>query len=335
MMSLNRRTFLKHTGVGLAAAAMIPGFLSCTEEDHAGSPFKNIGLQLFTLRDLIEQDAAAVLKNVAKIGYRHVETYGISPDYSSFWGIPVSELKQRLQDSDLRTYSGHYDLSKYFTKESVEQENIERYIEVAHELGQKYIIAPVTPLHNINKMEVADYQYMAEQLNKAGEMSQKAGIKMGFHNHFWEFREFGNNTKGLDIMIAFTEPDLVDFELDLFWTIKAGQNPHTYFEKYPNRFPLWHVKDMDRSRTEPLDMNSFNASTGKRDTIDIDEIGKQVRYAEVGYGNIEFTNIIRYGKKSGLQYAFVEQDDIYSDDKLGSIRKSYDYIKRNLANIAY
>lgn len=317
--------------MGLAAVAITPSFFSCTEEDHTGSPFKNIGLQLFTLRDLIAQDAATVLKHVSKIGYKHVETFGLATDHSSFWGIPIADLKNILRDNGLRTYSGHYDLSKYFTKENDEQENIEKYIEVAHELGQKYIIAPVSPMHNLNALDVTDYQYMAEQLNKAGEMSQKAGIKMGYHNHFWEFKEFGNGTKGLDILLAFTEPDLVDFELDLFWTVKAGQNPHTYFDKYPNRFPLWHVKDMDRSKSAPIEMNNFDARTGKRDTISMEAIFPEIRYAEVGSGSIDFGNIIRYGEQSGLQYAFVEQDDIYSDDKFGSIRKSYDYIKKNLA----
>lgn len=317
--------------MGLAAATIAPSFFSCSEENHADSPFKNIGLQLFTLRDLIEQDAKTVLKHVSTIGYKHVETFGIAADYSNFWGVPIADLRKVLNDNGLKTYSGHYDLSRYFTKESGEQENMEKYIEVAHELGQKYIVAPVSPMHNLNGMQVDDYQYMAEQLNKAGEMSKKAGIKMGYHNHFWEFKEFGNGTKGLDIMLAFTEPDLVDFELDLFWTVKAGQNPHTYFEKYPNRFPLWHVKDMDRSKSDPLEMNNFDARTGKRDTISVETILPQIRYAEVGSGSIDFANIIRYGEKSGLQYAFVEQDEIYSDDKLGSVRKSYDYIKKNLA----
>src|SRR5690606_40716284 len=78
-------------------------------------------------------------------------------------------------------------------------------------------------MHKISSLDQTDYQYMADQLNKAGEMAKKAGLTMGYHNHFWEFKEFGNGTKGLDILLAFTDPDLVTFELDMFWINKADR----------------------------------------------------------------------------------------------------------------
>lgn len=169
---------------------------------------------------------------------------------------------------------------------------------------------------------------MAEQLNKAGEMSKKAGIKMGYHNHFWEFKEFGNGTNGLDVLLAFTEKDLVVFELDMFWITKAGASPQSYFSKHPGRFPLWHVKDMDRAFSTPLDINKIDPKTGKRDTLDLMETMKSIKYAEVGSGSIDFTAISHFANESGLKYAFVEQDDIYSPDKYASIKKSYDYVQK-------
>ncbi|MCL8001002.1 hypothetical protein M8994_22685, partial [Brucella sp. 21LCYQ03] len=140
-----------------------------------------------------------------------------------------------------------------------------------------------------------------------------------------------NGTKGLDILIAFTDPELVDFELDIYWTVKAGEKPQTYFEKYPNRFPMWHIKDMDRNFSDPLEVPQANPRTGKREPMQLEEIFKQIKYTEVGSGSIDFANIIRFDEQSGLKYAFVEQDEIYMPDKFESIKKSYDYVQRNLA----
>jgi len=329
-MTQSRRNFLKLASLGLVGGLVAPHLISCDSMNKkSGSPLKNIGLQLFTLRDLISQNPQEVLKSVAKVGYTHVETYGADPTNGTFWGISVDELKKALNDNNLKTHSGHYDLGKYLDKDSSDKENIEKYIEIAHNLGQEYIIAPVPPMHKLSKLDQSDYQYMAEQLNKAGEMSKKAGIKMGYHNHFWEFKEFGNGTNGLDVLLAFTEKDLVDFELDMFWITKAGASPQSYFDKHPGRFPLWHVKDMDRAFSTPLDINKIDPATGKRDTLDLMETFKSIKYTEVGSGSIDFINIAQFANESGLKYAFVEQDDIYTPDKYASIKKSYDYVQKN------
>lgn len=320
-MRINRRYFLKQVGLGIAAAAISPYILSCQAGEATESPFKNIGIQLFTLRDLLDHDPRSVIRQVAKIGYKHVETYGVNVQDLTHWGLTLDELIKLLDDHGLKTYSGHYDLSKYLSKTSTEPEDLHRYVEVAEKLGQKYIVAPIPPMDNLPGLSPSDYQYFAEKLNEAGQITKAAGIKMAYHNHAWELRKFGNNTKGLDIMIAFTDPDLVDFELDIFWLAKAGENPLDYFERYPGRFPLWHVKDMDRNFVQPLDL----------DGEDMTNPDDKVRFAEVGSGNIDFVNIAAYQDKAGLKYAFVEQDQIYMDDKISSVRRSYDYIQRNLA----
>ena len=329
-MTQSRRNFLKLASMGLVGGLVAPHLISCESMNKkSGSPLKNIGLQLFTLRDLLSQNPQEVLKSVSKIGYTHVETYGADPNTGTFWGVAVDELKKALNDNNLKTHSGHYDLGKYLDKDSSDKENIEKYIEIAHNLGQEYIIAPVPPMQKLNKLNQSDYQYMAEQLNKAGEMSKKAGITMGYHNHFWEFKEFGNGTNGLDVLLAFTEKDLVAFELDMFWITKAGASPQSYFEKHPGRFPLWHIKDMDRAFSTPLDINKVDPKTGKRDTLDLMETMKSIKYTEVGSGSINFINLQQFANESGLKYAFVEQDDIYSPDKYASIKKSYDYVQKN------
>ncbi|MVZ63338.1 sugar phosphate isomerase/epimerase family protein [Sphingobacterium humi] len=328
-MTQSRRNFLKQASLGMMAGLLAPQLFSCKNAATAsGSPLKNIGIQLFTLRDLLAQNPTEVLKNLAKIGYSHVETFGVDVANNAYWGLPIDELKKVLNDHDLKTHSGHYDMGKYLKKDQKDTENIEKYIEIAHNLGQTYIIAPVPPMDDLNKLDVAAYQYMAEQLNKAGEMAKKAGIKIGYHNHFWEFKEFGNGTKGLDILLAFTEPDLVCFEMDMFWINKAGENPQTYFTKYPGRFPLWHVKDMDRAFSTPLDQNKFDEKTGKRDTLNLAEVMKDIKFTEVGSGSINYSTLANFANESDLKYAFIEQDDIYMADKYASVKKSFDYMNK-------
>ncbi|NQD70037.1 sugar phosphate isomerase/epimerase [Sphingobacterium shayense] len=322
-MQNSRRNFLKQAGLGLSAAFLTPYLNSC-QSKLGNSPFHNLGLQLYSIRDLVNTDPIETIKTVSTIGYKHVETFGVEAEAGKYWGLSIAELKKVLDDNNLKTYSGHYDMSKYLSSKNTESENIEKYIEIAHQLGQKYVIAPVTPMDDLNNLKVEDYQYAADQLNKAGEMAKKAGIKIGYHNHFWEFRNFANGTKGLDILVAFTEPELVDFELDIYWIQKAGLSAQSYFEKYPGRFKLWHLKDMDKKFTTPIIGEPY-------DTSGFDSIMTQIRYTEVGSGAIDYINIANYAEKSGLEYAFVEQDDIYIPNKFESIKKSFDYVQKYIA----
>lgn len=323
-MQNSRRNFLRTAGLGVSAALLSPHFFSCQTAKSGNSPFHNIGLQLFSLRDMMAEDPIKTLETVAKIGYKHVETFGVDAAAGKYWNLTIAELKKVLDDNNLKSHSGHYDMSKYLSRNHTDKENIEKYIEIAHQLGQTYIVAPVTPMDDLNNLKVEDYQYAAEQLNKAGEMAKKAGLRVGYHNHFWEFRNFANGTKGLDILIAFTQPDLVDFELDIYWIEKAGLSPQSYFEKYPGRFPMWHIKDMDKKFTTPVVGEQY-------DKLGFMDIVKEIRYTEVGTGAIDYVNIATYADKAGLKYAFVEQDDIYLPNKFESIKKSYDYVQNFLA----
>lgn len=322
-MKQDRRKFLKTASLGLSAAFISPYLLqSCESSSNDGSPFHHLGIQLFTVRDLLAVDPVLTLKNIHKIGFKHVETFGLEDD--TFWGLSPAELKSVLKENKLSTYSGHYDLADYLDREKGSTDHIERYIEIAHELGQKYIIAPIPPIEKVNDLQPEDYQFMAEQLNKLGEMSKKAGIKAGYHNHHWELKTFGNGTKGLDILLAFTEPDLVEFQLDVFWLEKAGYSALSYFDKYPGRFGLWHIKDMDRNHADPLFGDEPKELT-------MEELASEIKFAEVGSGAIKYGNIAEEADKAGLKYAFLEQDEIYMEDKFASLKKSYDYIQKNLA----
>lgn len=326
-MNNNRRQFIKQAGLGLLSAYAGSSFLaSCASNTNSkgNGPFAKIGLQIYSVRDLLFQDPKLTLETVAKIGYSHIETFGVDIVNNSFWGLKVPELKKIMKDINLETHSGHYDMSKYLDPKSTEKESIERYLEIATELGQTYVVAPVTPMHDLNNLTSDDYKYAAEQLNKAGQLAKKSGIKIGYHNHFWEFREFANGTKGLDILLAFTDPDLVTFELDIYWITKSGLNAQSYFNKYPGRFAMWHVKDMSKAYTEPI--------VGKEyDELPLDSIFNKIKYTEVGTGAINYPQLLESEKESGLKLAFVEQDDIYLPNKFESLQKSYQYVEKYLA----
>lgn len=325
-MNINRRTFLKQGGIGLAGAYVAPALLSCTSTPQASSSsLKEIGIQLYTLRDQLASDAIGTISRVAEIGYNHVETFGpeISEDgNTSFWGLKTDELSAILTQNGLKTYSGHYVDIDFLTPGNGDDNLLKSYIETTAALGQKYLIFPVPPFMLIDKLSVDDYRFMADQLNKGGQLASQSGIQIGYHNHFWEFRPFDDGSRGLDILIENTEKDLVVFELDLFWAEKSGVDSAAYFRKYPGRFPLWHIKDMDKNNTDPVIGPDYDNKPAM-------EIASTITYAEVGSGSIDFNKIHAEEDTAGLKYAFVEQD-VITIDPFESVTKSYRFVKENL-----
>lgn len=315
-----RREFLQWSSLA-AAALLTRSMSSCT-----GAAPSSIGLQLYTLRDELPKDVKGTIAKIAQIGYDNVETfYGYSgpSDPKQFWGLSPADFKKLLSDHNLRSYSGHYQLNDYLTPGNGNADALHAQLALAKELGQDYLVVPVPPFTLIDKLTSADYQFMAAQLNKAGEICKKEGVRLGYHNHFWEFKTQPDGKKGYDILLTETQPDLVCFELDLFWIKKAGYEPLDYFNKFPGRFPMWHVKDMDKASSAPIPPAVLNQSPAM-------EAAQSVKFAEVGSGSIDFKSIFAAASKAGLKHAFVEQDGIYMADKFASIRQSYTYIKANL-----
>jgi sugar phosphate isomerase/epimerase len=148
---------------------------------------------------------------------------------------------------------------------------------------------------------IENYKKLPELLNKSGEITKKSGIQFAYHNHDFEFEKFDETKNIYDFILENSSQDLVKMELDLYWISKAGLDPILYFEKYPKRFPLWHVKDM---------------KSGTKD------------FAEIGNGTIDFKRIFEAKEKAGLEHWFLEQD---SSDKdiFESIKISKKYISEN------
>lgn len=321
----NRRTFLKQAGIGMAAAYFSPSLLSCSPQAKSAVALTEIGLQLYTLRDQLAVNVASTLDRVAGIGYNHVETFGPEIDTGgkvTFWGLDVPSLSAHLAENNLKTYSGHYDLGAFLTPGDGNADALKTHIDTAVALGQRYLIAPVPPILLIDKLTADDYRFMADQLNAGGELAAQSGLKIGYHNHFWEFRTLADGSRGLDILIENTEDALVAFELDLFWSEKSGTDSAAYFEKHPGRFPLWHIKDMDKNNSTVITGSAY-------DTKPFMEITQNITYAEVGTGSIDFKKIMAEEETAGLQYAFVEQDFI-TIDPFESIEKSFNYVSNEL-----
>ncbi len=275
---LKRRDFLKTT-TALAATSLL------SYKPLIAEPEKLIGIQLYTVRKEISEDLVGTLKKVAKIGYSSIELAGYRD--GKFYGETPKEFKNIVNDLGLKALSSH---------NGIRPEQIEKIVEDNVRLGVKYTVLPY--LGNTQRKTLDDYKKLAEQFNTYGEVCKKAGIKFAYHNHDFEF-ELMEGEIPYDVLLNGTDPDLVNFEMDLFWIKKGGYQPLDYFNKFPGRFALWHVKDLD-------------PATGK--------------YTEVGSGNINFKEIFNNKSTAGMEYFFVELDNS-KRPALESIKISYDYLK--------
>ena len=286
----HRREFLKHVGLLSLAACASPKLLTATAAPK-------IGLQLYSLRETIGQDIKQTLAKVAQAGYQEVETYGYSPE-KHFWGLPPAEFKAALAAQELSTSSGHYDLGG-FMRDGNEQQ-LQAAIAAAQGCGQTYVIVPY--LDEQQRASAAEFPAVAARLNKAGALCQAAGLKLGYHNHDFEFKPLGGTTL-YEVLLKETDPKLVVFEMDMYWVVRAGQDPIKLIQAHPGRFPLWHVKDMDKARPE---LNT-----------------------EVGAGSINFRKIFAQASTAGLQHLFMEQEN-FGMDAYQSIAQSAAYLKNTL-----
>jgi sugar phosphate isomerase/epimerase len=315
-----RRSFIQQAGV------LTTGLLLGESTDLLANSFKRpkqIGLQLYTLRDELGKDVKGTMTQLGKIGFNHVETYfGYDPKgKNQFWGLSAKELKTLLSDNGLKTHSGHYQINDLLTPGDEKLDALKFQLDLVAQLGQKYFVVPIPPFGTWDKLNADSYKFMAAQFNKAAEIAQKSGIKFAYHNHFWEFRKFEGGKTGFDIMATESDPKLVQFELDLFWATKAGANPVELFKKYPKRIVMWHVKDMDKTQTETV-------YTNEDPTPPVMSVLTKVKFAEVGSGAIPFKDIFKHTED--LKYYFVEQDQITMPNKFDSVKQSLEYIKKNL-----
>ncbi len=287
-----RRTFLTQAGLASAALLAMPK-LSLAKT--TSSP----GLQLYSLRDQLPKDVKGVIEKVAKAGYKKVETFGFDKN-KGYWGLNPRAFSDLLKANGLTTPSGHYGLDPFFAKGDTE--DLKRYIEVAKITGQQYVIIP--SLNGEFIKTVDECKAVAEKMNKAAEICKASNLKLGYHNHNFEWKPLAGGTTFYDTILKHTDAKLVHMEMDIFWVVRAGQNPIEIFAKHPGRFALVHVKDRDKTHT---DLNT-----------------------EIGKGSIDFKSIIPKAKAAGVKHFIVEQENYINIDPYVSIAESSAYLKNVL-----
>lgn len=250
------------------------------------------GLALYTVRDAMAKDPKATLQAVADAGYTYIEATGYSE--GKFYGMEPLEFKSYLNSISLIPKSIH--------QSAVNLNNADQMMADVAAAGFEYFVIPVPPMgmfyfnQETKRMAMkGTADELANILNLLGEKSQKAGLKLLYHNHDFEFLPDANGTVIIDYLLANCPPELVNFQMDLFWVTKAGRDPIVYFKEYPGRFKAWHVKDMSNSGV----------------------------FAPVGTGTIDFKRILAARKLSGMEYYFVEQDDTFELDPIKAIKISH------------
>lgn len=297
----SRRSFLKTAAATSAGLLVAPALFARNGfGSFAPAHKKDIGVQLYTVRALMAADPLGTLEKVSKIGYKTVEgaTY---TGTELFYGMPAAQFKSILDGYGLEMPSAHYSLGEAMPKaKGTITNDWQKAVDDASAVGLSYMVCAY--LADTERGTIDHYLKTAEKLNEAAAICQKSSIKLCYHNHNFEFIE-QDGILPYDILLSHTDPDLVSMEMDIYWMYKAKQDPLTWFKKYPGRFPLWHVKDMDKTPEQ--------------------------KFTEVGNGTIPFKSVFEHAKEAGLDHFFVEED-ICPGDPLVSLTESYKYIKTNL-----
>lgn len=254
------------------------------------------GLALYTVRKDMTKDAKATLQAVADAGYKYIEAAGYKD--GKYYNMTPASFKKYLKELGLKPVSTH--------QSAVNLDNADRMFADAKAAGFQYFVIPIPPMgmYKFNTQTQTKYidggvVKLAELLNTLGEKAHKYGLKLLYHNHDFEFIKDADDIIVIDYLLENCSPKFVDFQMDLYWVTKAGADPIAYFNKYPGRFVIWHVKDMD----------------------------DQGRFAPVGKGNIDFAKILAQKKLSGMQFYMVEQDQTFNMTPLEAIKVSQEGIK--------
>jgi len=253
------------------------------------------GLALYTVRDSMEKNPKKTLQAVSDAGYSYIEAAGYKD--GKFYGFSPKEFKAHLASLELIPLSTH--------QSSVSLENAASMMADVKAAGFEYFVVPVPPMglfvNDDNGMDMkGGVENLATILTTLGKQAHALDLKLLYHNHDFEFVKDSNGFKVIDYLLENCDSKYVNFQMDLHWVTKAKADPLAYFEKYPGRFKLWHVKDMD----------------------------SQGRFAPVGNGTIDFGRILNEKEQSGMQAYFVEQDETFAMEPLEAIKVSHKGLKR-------
>jgi len=284
MNSPSRRGFLK--AAGLSSAAHV---LAQAKTKSMGA----IGVQLYTVRGVLGAKPVETLKAIDAIGYREVEVVGDTID--AIWPA--------LKETNLKAVSVHLNSDLFLASR---QNDLFAAIDQAKAHGFQYAVFPYLPPPRRGGPDV--YHRLAQDLNAAGSRCHRAGLKLCYHNHAFEFQPMGSVTP-LQILMRETDPKLVSLELDVFWVSVAGHDPVALLATYAERIALVHLKD----KAEGVPVQYKEDVPGSA-------------FKEVGSGTLKFEAILRAASQADVKHFFVEQDST-PGDPIASLRKSYDYLR--------
>jgi sugar phosphate isomerase/epimerase len=240
-----------------------------------------IGVQLYTVREEMKKDFEGTLEKIAALGYKEVE-------FAGYYDRTPDQIRAVLERNQLAAPATHIPIEQL-------RNNLPKTIATAKTIGHQYIICPW--LDDVERIFLDDYRKHAALFNRVGAACRKAGIQFAYHNHEFEFESFDGQMP-YDLLLKECDAELVKMELDLYWIARGGQDALAYFDNHPGRFPLVHVKDLERGG---------------------------IRAVEVGQGSLGFGAIFAQSEKAGIKHYFVEQDQ--PTDAIASIGKSIEYLK--------
>jgi sugar phosphate isomerase/epimerase len=298
MRRISRRTFLKTASATAACAALLRNASSLLA-NPLGLP---LGLQLYSVRNILPKDYEGTLKQLAALGYREVEAAG-------FFSHSPQEVKQAMDRAGLLCVSAHYSLKDLLPK-------LDETIQFGKDLGLKYIVCASPMLKDPaakdpgsraarESMTLEDWRWNAKQFNSIGERMNAAGIRFAYHNHTPEFRT-ENGVVFYDELLKLTDPARVTMELDCGWAVVAGKNPAEYLTRYPTRFSMLHVKDF-----------KITAATTPAAPPPSTELGR---------GTIDYHPIFEAARKAHIEHAFVEQEE-FDIPAMEALKIDADYMR--------
>jgi sugar phosphate isomerase/epimerase len=280
---MNRRTLIKNLVYGLGGLTL--GAAHHPRAAAAGrKTLPSIGLQLYTLRKEMAVDAAKTLERVAALGIREVE-------FAGYFDQRPADLKKLLRRLRLKAPSAHVDTATL-------RGGLAEAIAAAEIIGHRFLVLGYVPAEERRSLD--DYRKLAALLGRAGDECRRAGLQFAYHNHDFEFAAIEGRIP-YDLILAETDARTVKMEMDLYWIAKAGADPLAYFSRYPGRFPLVHVKDMDDSPRRS--------------------------FTEVGRGVIDFRKIFARASEAGIRHYFIEQDQTPAA-AIESVKTSLEYLRK-------
>lgn len=315
---MRRRTMIKVAGAGtlmLAAGKMLPAYASGAGQGAPSRTEAGLGVQLYTVRDPLQSDVRTTLAEIAAIGYREVELFGLGGEDQGdkpLFGLTAKEFATALEDAGLRAPMAHIWGGAM---------NIAEIADLVGQVGVRHLVVPMAPefvsiengqFRMLGVTGRSQLDAIAERLNRQGELAKASGMGFGYHNHQMEFADLGDEN-AFDYLFAQADSELVKIELDIGWAVFAGIDPLQVLKRYAGRIIAVHLKDHAPPRSPAAEGGSDPASI-------------QAQLVEPGTGPTDFAPILAALDEIGVAHRFVEVD--VSPDPIQAITRGYGYLNR-------